>query len=130
MSSSQTVAFATCSAARQSHGSTSSGSRGSCYEASPAFALRYGPMVLLALLRPGLLLPSFREWGRPFHPRRLSLDGLSSFTITGLSPAGLAALWAARARARSFGCGYTALCPPCLCGESEFQPFALSSSEF
>src|SRR5437016_2424300 len=41
------------------------------------------------------LLPSFREPGYPEIPRRLLLDGSSSFTIAGLSPAGLSALWAA-----------------------------------
>ena len=36
----------------------------------------------------------------PQRPRRLSLDGSSSFTIAGLSPAGLTALWAASGWAR------------------------------
>jgi hypothetical protein len=51
--------------------------------------------MLLALLRPGLLRPSLREPGHPEFPRRLLLHGSSSFTIAGLPPAGLAALWAA-----------------------------------
>ena len=57
------------------------------------FMLR--PGHLLALLRSGLLLPSLLGPGRPCHPSRLSLDGSSSFSIAGLSPAGLSALWAA-----------------------------------
>ena len=62
------------------------------------FMLR--PGHLLALLRSGLLLPSLLGPGRPCHPSRLSLDGSSSFSIAGLSPAGLSALWAARLRLR------------------------------
>jgi hypothetical protein len=58
------------------------------------FMLR--PGHLLALLRSGLLLPSLLGPGRPSHPSRLSLDGSSSFSIAGLTPAGLSALWAAR----------------------------------
>lgn len=37
------------------------------------FALCYGPHALLALLWSGLLLPSFRRWGRPQSLRRISL---------------------------------------------------------
>jgi hypothetical protein len=62
------------------------------------FMLR--PGHLLALLRSGLLLPSLLGPGRPSHPSRLSLDGSSSFSIAGLTPAGLSALWAARLRSR------------------------------
>jgi len=44
----------------------SSSLRGSCHEAAK-FASRYGPMKLLALLRLGLLLSSFRLQGRPLE---------------------------------------------------------------
>lgn len=67
---------------------------GSCLEAA-MFALCYGPHALLALLWSGLLLPSFRRWGRPQSLRRISLHGSSFITMAGSSPAGLAALWAA-----------------------------------
>jgi len=76
------------------HKSHPSGSGGPCNEAA-AFALCYGLGVLQALLRPGPLRPSFHGPGHPTCPRWLSLDGSLSFTIAGLSPAGLAALWAA-----------------------------------
>ena len=76
------------------HKSHHSGPGGACNEAA-AFALCYGLDMLLAPLRPGLLLPSLHGQGHPRRPRRLSLDGSSSFTIAGLPPAGLAALWAA-----------------------------------
>ena len=68
--------------------------RGTCNEANK-FALRYGPMRLLALHRPGRLLPSFQVSRSPQIPVGYRYIGKQPIPIPGLSPAGHTALWAA-----------------------------------
>jgi len=66
------------------------------------FALRYGPMRLLALHRPGRLLPSFQLPESPPITVGYCYIGKQPIPITGLSPAGHTALWAANRGHREF----------------------------
>lgn len=67
---------------------------GVCNEAA-SFALCYGPLGLLALPRPGLLLSSFHLRGSLLGNVEYNYMGRQSIPMTGLSPARHAALWAA-----------------------------------
>jgi hypothetical protein len=67
--------------------------RGQRIEAAK-FALCYGPARLLALHRQGRLRPSFHLMSHLLR-RRLSLYGIQSIPVAGLSPARHTALWAA-----------------------------------
>lgn len=67
---------------------------GVCNEAA-SFALCYGPLGLLALPRPGLLLSSFHPWWSPTRNVEYNYMGTQSIPMTGLAPARHAALWAA-----------------------------------
>ena len=60
--------------------------RGSCNEAAK-FALCYGPMRLLALLRQGRLLSSFHLLGSPLGNVEYHYAGIQPIPATGLSPA-------------------------------------------
>ena len=80
--------------ARQPLCSTHRTKCGPIHEAA-AFTLCCGPESCLPRFRTGLLRPSLRERGRPSPHVGYYYMVSSSFTITGLSPVGLAALWAA-----------------------------------
>ncbi len=89
------LAFAISAQARHPQPHARRFSRGKCNEASK-FALRYGPMRLLALHRPGRLLPSFQLPESPPITVGYRYIGKQPIPITGLSPVGQTALWAAK----------------------------------
>jgi hypothetical protein len=88
------VAFAISALARHPQPHALRFLRGERNEANK-FALRYGPMRLLALHRPGRLLPSFQLPESPPITVGYRYIGKQPIPITGLSPVGHAALWAA-----------------------------------
>jgi len=88
------LAFATSEQARHPQPHARRFSRGKSNVANK-FALRYGPMRLLALPRPGRLLPSFQLPESPPITVGYHYIGKQPIPITGLSPAGYTALWAA-----------------------------------
>jgi hypothetical protein len=88
------VAFAISAQARHPQPHALRFSRGKRNEANK-FAFRYGPMRLLAPHRPGRLLPSFQLPESPPLTVGYRYIGKQPIPITGLSPVGHAALWAA-----------------------------------
>jgi hypothetical protein len=88
------VAFAFSAQARHPQPHARRFLRGKRNEANK-FAFRYGPMRLLAPHRPGRLLPSFQLTESPPTTVGYCYIGKQPIPITGLSPVGPAALWAA-----------------------------------
>jgi hypothetical protein len=95
------VAFAISAQARHPQPHALRFSRGKRNEANK-FAYRYGPMRLLAPHRPGRLLPSFQLTESPPLTVGYRYIGKQPIPITGLSPVGHAALWAANRGHRAF----------------------------
>ena len=93
------VAFAISAQARHPQPHALRFSRGKSNEANK-FAYRYGPMRLLAPHRPGRLLPSFQLPESPPLTVGYRYIGKQPIPITGLSPVGHAALWAANRERR------------------------------
>ncbi len=92
--SSSALAFAISAQARHPQPHARRFLRGKRNEANK-FALRYGPMRLLAPHRQGRLLPSFRLPKSPSLTVGYRYIGKQPIPITGLSPVGHTALWAA-----------------------------------